>query len=114
MGPAGDKFRGSGTKDTVGGAGANKVSGVLSGADFRQRMDIQDKGDGTRRRQVPLSGTKDTVGGAEANKVSGVLSGADCMQRMDIQDKGDGTRRRQVPRQRDEGHAAERRTRSGT
>ena len=62
-GPAGDKFRDSGTQETVGGSGANKVSGVLSGADCIQRMDIQDKGDGARRRQVPRSGTKDTVGG---------------------------------------------------
>ncbi|MBQ0024587.1 MAG: hypothetical protein KBT00_02530 [Bacteroidales bacterium] len=31
-GSAGDKFRFSGTQETVEGAGANKVSGVLSGA----------------------------------------------------------------------------------
>ena len=32
MGPAGDKFRVSGTQETVGGAGASKASGVLEEA----------------------------------------------------------------------------------
>jgi len=33
-GPAGDKFRDSGTQETVGGAGANAVSGVLEEASY--------------------------------------------------------------------------------
>ena len=33
-GPAGDKFRDSGTQETVGGAGANEMSGVLEEASY--------------------------------------------------------------------------------